>query len=96
MKLSKSLDCGKYIFDLDLKKILAAKFRSLLTLQIKLVPIKNIDIFPIYWPKSIIFSPYAQIWAYSILLISNFDKTYIHVFRRLVATNNGFTFSHGP
>ena len=47
---------------------------------------KNIDIYPIYGPKSIIFGAYAQIWAY-IQFLSNFDKIYIQVFKRLVATS---------
>ena len=63
-----------------------------LTFHIKLVSFKNIDICIINGPKSIIFGAYVQIWAYSILLItqpflSNFDKPYIHVFRRLIATS---------
>ena len=41
-----------------------------LTFHIKLVSFKNIDICPIYGPKSIIFGAYDQIWAYSILLIT--------------------------
>ena len=44
------------------------KFR--LTFHIKLVSFKNIDICPIYGSKSIIFDAYVQIWAYSILLIT--------------------------
>ena len=55
-----------------------------------MVSLKNIDICPIYGPKSIIFGAYAQIWAYSILLItflSNFDEIYIQVFKRLAATS---------
>ena len=51
-----------------------------------------IDICPIYGPKSIIFGAYAQIWEYSISLITQpifmpLDKTYINVFRRFVATS---------
>ena len=42
----------------------------MLTFHIKFVSLKNIDIYPIYGPKSIIFGAYAQIWAYSILLIT--------------------------
>ena len=51
-----------------------------LTFHIKLVSFKNIDIFQIHGPKSIIlFGAYAPSWVYSILLItqpflSNFDK----------------------
>ena len=36
----------------------------------KLVSLKNIDICLIYGPKSIIFGALVQIWAYSILLIT--------------------------
>ena len=54
--------------------------KIILTFHIKLVSFKNINICSIYGPKSIIFGAYAQIWSYSILLItqpisSNFDKT---------------------
>ena len=42
----------------------------MLTFHTKLVSFKNIDICPIDRPKSIIFDAYAQIWAYSILLIT--------------------------
>ena len=65
----------------------------MLTFHIKLVLFKNIDMCPIYGPKSIIFGVYAQIWANSVLLItqqilSNFDKTlFVYVFRRLIATS---------
>ena len=41
-----------------------------LTFHIKLVTFENIDICPIYRPKSIIFCAYIQIWANSILLIT--------------------------
>ena len=54
-----------------------------LTFHIKLVSFKNIIIFPIYGPKSIIFGAYAHIWAYSIYLI----LIKLYVFRRLVATS---------
>ena len=41
-----------------------------LTFHIKLVSFTNIDICTIYGPKSIILGAYVQIWAYSILLIT--------------------------
>ena len=44
------------------------KFRR--TFHIKLVLFKNINICRIYGPKSMIFVAYVQIWAYSILLIT--------------------------
>ena len=57
-----------------------------------MVSLKNIYICPIYGPKSIIVGAYAQIWAYSILLIwiTNFYPIFdenIQVFKRLVATS---------
>ena len=42
----------------------------MLTFHVKLVSLKNIDIYSIYGPKSLIFVAYAQIWAYSIFLIT--------------------------
>ena len=39
---------------------------------------------PIYGPKSVIFGAYAQTWAQN---LSNFDKNFINVFRRLAATS---------
>ena len=66
--------------DIELIFIENVKFKIIF--HIKLVLFKNIDI---YEPKSIIFGVYAQIWAYSILLITQPIFIKLYVFRRLVA-----------
>ena len=74
MKITESLKnrkkplLWKQIFDLGLQKVLAAKFRSLRAQTSEFLrqnSFKNI-----YGPKSIIFGVYAQVLAYSILLIT--------------------------
>ena len=52
----------------------------------------NIDICPIYGPKSVIFIAFAQIWAYIFLLITQpiLIKLYICAQETTVATSRAF------
>ena len=62
------------------------KFR--LTFHIKLVSFKNIDIRPIYEPKSIKFSAYAQIWPFLVFgsLLSHLCPIWMKIHTRVPGT----------
>ena len=62
--------CDYLTIEVCIELIIIENMKIRLTFHIKLVSFENIDICPIYGPNSIIFGAYVQIWAYSILLIT--------------------------